>query len=200
MGEDDDEILPQNPRLIKGQLGNGFRYICIPNKTPKERFIANLIVFSGSADEADEELGLAHYLEHCVFLGTERYRTSGDVDTLLSAMGCSPHADSNAATDFTSTIFSLSASSDAGVSWQRASGRRDEDKMMARPGHKSCGGRISDRIADRLRVVEPTAPRLIHASVAGETGDDNHYKDDDGPCQPRPCLGSQAVAWVRAEL
>ena len=34
------------------------------------------------------------------------------MDAMLSSMGCSPHADNNAATDFTSTVFTLSASLD----------------------------------------------------------------------------------------
>lgn len=50
------------------------RYIVVPNKSPRNRFVCNLVVFSGSAHENDYELGLAHYLEHCVFLGTERCR------------------------------------------------------------------------------------------------------------------------------
>jgi zinc protease len=49
-----------------------FRYILMPNKTPKQRFLCNLVVFAGSAHEKENQQGLAHYLEHCVFLGTEK--------------------------------------------------------------------------------------------------------------------------------
>ncbi len=60
----------------------------------------------GSADEARGETGLAHFLEHLMFKGTDRYR-KGEIDRLTLELGGS----NNAATskDFTEYYFSLAS-------------------------------------------------------------------------------------------
>ncbi len=95
-----------------------------------------------------------------MFLGTEKYRTCSEMEAMLTSMGCTPHADSNAVTDFTSTVFMLSASSndEALPLYQRKSAvqhlLRDDYKQqhMSRLGHKANTARISDRIAERYHA------------------------------------------------
>lgn len=55
--------LPEDPRIVKGELWNGLRYVIMKSGIPKGRFIANLCVFSGSVHEKDGQQGLAHYRE-----------------------------------------------------------------------------------------------------------------------------------------
>ena len=104
-----DNLLPRHPGLHFGTLENGLRYCIFPNKKPSGRFYANLEVHAGSVDELEHERGLAHYLEHVLFLGTEEYRTSKAMKKLFTKLGMGFNADANAYTDFRSTIYTLSA-------------------------------------------------------------------------------------------
>lgn len=47
--------IPGDPRLVTGQLDNGFRYVLLPNKLPPQRFEAHLEVHAGSVDERPDE-------------------------------------------------------------------------------------------------------------------------------------------------
>ena len=68
------EGLEPDPRLIHGTLDNGFQYLLLKNDTPKDRVIVQLNVFAGSINESDEEQGVAHYLEHLLFNGSEHFK------------------------------------------------------------------------------------------------------------------------------
>ncbi|CAA0811256.1 Insulinase (Peptidase family M16) family protein [Striga hermonthica] len=64
--------LPPHPKLRRGQLKNGLRYLILPNKVPPNRFEAHMEVHVGSIDEEDDEQGVAHMIEHVAFLGKRR--------------------------------------------------------------------------------------------------------------------------------
>ena len=104
-----DRLLPRHPGLHFGTLKNGLRFCIFPNSKPAGRFYANLEVHAGSVDELEHERGLAHYLEHTLFLGTEQYRTSKAMKKLFAKLGMGFNADANAYTDFRSTVYTLSA-------------------------------------------------------------------------------------------
>jgi hypothetical protein len=104
-----DTLLPRHPGLHFGTLENGLRYCIFPNKKPAGRFYANLEVHAGSVDELEHQRGLAHYLEHVLFLGTEQYPTSKAMKKLFTKLGMGFNADANAYTDFRSTVYTLSA-------------------------------------------------------------------------------------------
>lgn len=86
--------LPSHPKLYRGQLKNGLRYIILPNKVPPNRFEAHMEVHVGSIDEEDDEQGIAHMIEHVAFLGSKKR------EKLLGT-----GARSNAYTDFHHTVF-----------------------------------------------------------------------------------------------
>ncbi|KAJ7982662.1 Stromal processing peptidase, chloroplastic [Quillaja saponaria] len=88
--------LPSHPKLCRGQLKNGLRYLILPNKVPPTRFEAHLEVHTGSIDEEDDEQGIAHMIEHVAFLGSKKREK-------LLATG----ARSNAYTDFHHTVFHI---------------------------------------------------------------------------------------------
>ena len=46
-------------------------------------------VNAGSADEEEHQRGLAHFLEHALFLGTEKFPTQKDMKQLLRRLGVS---------------------------------------------------------------------------------------------------------------
>ncbi|KAI4339987.1 hypothetical protein MLD38_024869 [Melastoma candidum] len=88
--------LPSHPKLYRGQLGNGLRYLILPNKVPPSRFEAHMEVHVGSIDEEDDEQGIAHMIEHVAFLGSKKR------EKLLGT-----GARSNAYTDFHHTVFHI---------------------------------------------------------------------------------------------
>ncbi|KAL3818489.1 hypothetical protein ACJIZ3_004394 [Penstemon smallii] len=88
--------LPSHPKLHRGQLKNGLRYLILPNKVPPNRFEAHMEVHAGSIDEEDDEQGIAHMIEHVAFLGSKKR------EKLLGT-----GARSNAYTDFHHTVFHI---------------------------------------------------------------------------------------------
>ncbi|KAL4310642.1 hypothetical protein GQ457_01G008220 [Hibiscus cannabinus] len=88
--------LPSHPKLHRGQLKNGLRYLILPNKVPANRLEAHMEVHVGSIDEEDDEQGIAHMIEHVAFLGSKKR------EKLLGT-----GARSNAYTDFHHTVFHI---------------------------------------------------------------------------------------------
>ena len=64
-------------------LPNGLRYILISNKDI-DKSAVSLDVYIGSADEPREYPGLAHCLEHIIFLGTKKYPNPSEFDNFLN--------------------------------------------------------------------------------------------------------------------
>eukprot|EP00282_Hemiselmis_andersenii_P015914 CAMPEP_0114139196 /NCGR_PEP_ID=MMETSP0043_2-20121206/16727_1 /TAXON_ID=464988 /ORGANISM="Hemiselmis andersenii, Strain CCMP644" /LENGTH=1189 /DNA_ID=CAMNT_0001233217 /DNA_START=68 /DNA_END=3637 /DNA_ORIENTATION=- len=104
-----DVLLKQHSKVLSGGLPNGMRYCIMENGKPQKRFYANLEVHVGSVDETEREQGIAHYLEHMVFLGTEKYPSNKDMKKLFTRLGMEFNADANAYTDFRSTVYTFSA-------------------------------------------------------------------------------------------
>jgi predicted Zn-dependent peptidase len=65
-------------------LDNGIRFLHIPSKGP----VAHLVVFinAGTRDEADDRNGIAHFIEHTIFKGTQK-RKAYHVLTRLESVG-----------------------------------------------------------------------------------------------------------------
>jgi len=103
------QLLPVHEKLSYGILPNGLRYCIFPNKKPAGRFYVNLEVHAGSVDEEDDQQGIAHFVEHGLFLGTERFKSQKAMKKLLRRLGMAYNADANAFTDFRSTVYTLSA-------------------------------------------------------------------------------------------
>src|SRR5690554_5995749 len=68
-----DTPLPLDPRLTHGVLDNGLRYYIRENRRPENRAELRLVVNTGSVLEDDDQLGLAHFVEHMAFNGTRRF-------------------------------------------------------------------------------------------------------------------------------
>lgn len=66
------------------KLSNGIRVVY----QKKEAFVAHLgvMIFAGSRFEKEEEQGLAHFIEHCIFKGTKK-RKAFDIFTDLDSVG-----------------------------------------------------------------------------------------------------------------
>src|SRR5690242_14914996 len=65
--------LKMDPAVKFGTLPNGMRYLVRANKEPKERASLRLLIEAGAVHETDQQQGLAHFLEHMAFNGSEHY-------------------------------------------------------------------------------------------------------------------------------
>ncbi len=98
--------LPADDSVRYGKLPNGLRYALMVNKEPRERTALRLLVETGSLQESEEQLGLAHFLEHMAFNGSENY-PPGTLIEFFQRMGMSFGADTNAFTSFDRTVYMI---------------------------------------------------------------------------------------------
>ncbi|MGL5123771.1 MAG: M16 family metallopeptidase [Fusobacteriaceae bacterium] len=89
-----------------GQLENGVKYYILNNSKPKKRASINLVVNVGSLMEDDNQKGIAHFLEHMAFNGTQNY-PKNDLIKHLETLGLSFGGDLNAYTGFLETVYKL---------------------------------------------------------------------------------------------
>ena len=99
------DIAP-DPAITFGTLDNGLRYIIQPNSEPPARVSLRLHIAAGSLMEADDQRGLAHFMEHMVFNGTKHF-TADDLVPRMQRLGIGFGAHVNASTWFDETIYML---------------------------------------------------------------------------------------------
>lgn len=103
--------LPLEPTIRSGRLPNGLRYFVRQNARPARRVSLRLAVDVGSVQEADDQRGLAHFLEHMAFNGSAHFKP-GELVAFLESIGArfGPHV--NASTSFDETIYMLDVPTD----------------------------------------------------------------------------------------
>ncbi len=99
-------ISEPDPEVVEGVLDNGLRYVIRSNDNPGGRVDMRLVVDAGSVDEDADQSGVAHFLEHMLFNGTEEFPENELVATLRS-FGASFGADVNAYTSYDETVYEL---------------------------------------------------------------------------------------------
>ena len=102
----DDSDLAPDPAVTWGVLENGLRYAIMPNAEPPERVSLRLYVDAGSLMESDEQQGLAHFIEHMAFNGTDNF-PAGEMVEYFQRLGMSFGGDTNAHTSFNETVYKL---------------------------------------------------------------------------------------------
>ncbi len=103
-----DAPLPIDPALgVRGRLENGFVYWIKPNKNPESRVEMQLRFGSGSLDEADDQRGLAHFIEHMAFNGSKHF-PPGSMVEFFESMGMVFGQHQNAFTGFDQTAYVMS--------------------------------------------------------------------------------------------
>ena len=73
------------------QLSNGLKVILVSDMKA-DKAAASLDVFAGSAQNPIDRPGLAHFVEHMLFLGTEKYPEAGGYQKFISENGGSHNA------------------------------------------------------------------------------------------------------------
>lgn len=98
--------LALKPGVKTGVLPNGLTYYILHNEQPKERANFYIAQKVGSALETQEQLGLAHFLEHMAFNGITHY-PGKDMLNYLQSKGIRFGADINAYTSFDETVYNI---------------------------------------------------------------------------------------------
>lgn len=103
--QDRSDILA-DPAIRYGQLENGLRYAIMVNSTPPDNASIRLVFNAGSLAEADDQRGLAHFIEHMAFNGTVNV-PEGEMVALLERFGLQFGPDTNAGTGREYVVYQL---------------------------------------------------------------------------------------------
>lgn len=106
-----DAPIPTDPSVKMGTLANGMRYYIQRNTKPENRMELRLAVNTGSMQEADNQKGLAHFVEHMAFNGTKHFEKN-ELVNYLESIGMKFGPDLNAFTSFDETVYMLQVPTD----------------------------------------------------------------------------------------
>ena len=101
-----NDPLPVNPQLKTGKLDNGLTYYIQKNSKPEKRVELRLVVKAGSILEEADQQGLAHFVEHMAFNGSQHFKKH-ELISYLQSIGIKFGADLNAYTSFDETVYIL---------------------------------------------------------------------------------------------
>jgi len=152
-------LLRWDPAIRYGQLPNGLRYAVQRNATPKGAVSLRLGFGVGSYDEADDERGAAHLIEHLAFDGTRAF-PERQLDLILAPLHVTFGRDRNAASDLKQTVYQLdlpttdASGLDVAAKWLRdvADGLSFAEPALARE-RSAMEAERAQRGADALRAL-----------------------------------------------
>ncbi|ESQ87360.1 hypothetical protein ABAC460_20260 [Asticcacaulis sp. AC460] len=89
-----------------GRLPNGMRYVIYPNDAKGRNTSMRFLMATGSLQEGDDQLGIAHLVEHMAFRGSKNLK-DGELKHIVEAEGFGFGSDVNAFTDYETTKYVL---------------------------------------------------------------------------------------------
>ena len=98
--------IPMDPNVRVGKLENGLTYYIRHNNYPEGQANFYIAQKVGSSIEEDNQRGLAHFLEHMCFNGTEKFPGNGVVK-YLESIGVKFGTDLNAYTSIDETVYNI---------------------------------------------------------------------------------------------
>ncbi len=101
-----------DPDLHTGQLENGLTYYVRSNDNPGQSVSIRLVVRAGSVNEPEPHQGIAHFLEHVLFEGTEDYPTGLLLSDTIRDLGAELGPDLNAWVNYNQTVYTLTIAAD----------------------------------------------------------------------------------------
>ena len=160
--------LPADPAVRYGRLDNGMRYALMHHETPKGAAAIRFAFDVGVREEEDREIGLAHFVEHMAFNGSENI-PEGELVRKLERLGLAFGADTNAETGAEHTTYKLDlprtddATVDAGLDILREMASRltlDPAAVEREKGIIQSEARVRNvpqrrRVSDMLATVLP---------------------------------------------
>jgi zinc protease len=105
------DTMPFDAAVRTATLPNGLKYFVRQNSRPAKRVSLRLAVKAGSLNEADDQLGLAHLIEHMAFNGGAHFKP-GELVSYFESIGArlGPHV--NAYTSFDETVYMFDVPTD----------------------------------------------------------------------------------------
>jgi len=155
----DPALLRWDPEIRYGALPNGLRYAVQHDALPKGGIALRLGISVGSFDEADDERGAAHMVEHLAFDGSRSF-PEHQLDLIFAPLHVTWVHDRTAASDLKQTTYQLDLpSTDASelntaTKWLRdvADGLVFTDEAVARE-RTAIDAERTARTADSLRAL-----------------------------------------------
>ncbi|WP_315510897.1 insulinase family protein [Hoylesella nanceiensis] len=99
--------MPVDPKVRIGKLSNGLTYYIRHNNWPEKRASFYIAQKVGSLQEEESQRGLAHFLEHMCFNGTDNFK-GNDLIRYCESLGVQFGADLNAYTSIDETVYNIS--------------------------------------------------------------------------------------------
>jgi zinc protease len=103
---EEQRLLPTDPNVSAGTLPNGVRYVLQPWPNTGRATRLVLVVAAGSRDEAPDERGFLHFVEHVAMDPAQRFGQLAPSE-LLTRLGATLEADANAETHLSNTQYFL---------------------------------------------------------------------------------------------
>ncbi len=98
--------IPVDPAVRTGKLDNGLTYYVRHNDYPEHRVNFYIAQRVGSLQEEESQRGLAHFLEHMAFNGSDNYKGNGVID-YTRTLGVEFGRDLNAYTSIDQTVYNI---------------------------------------------------------------------------------------------
>ena len=98
--------IPVDPEVRTGKLTNGLTYYVRHNSYPEHRVNFYIAQRVGSLQEEESQRGLAHFLEHMAFNGSDHYPGNGVID-FTRTLGVEFGRDLNAYTSIDKTVYNI---------------------------------------------------------------------------------------------
>lgn len=111
--------LPFDHEILTGRLENGLTYFVREHGEPAGRASLRLVINAGSVLEDEDQRGLAHFVEHMAFNGTEDFAQSEIVD-YLESIGMQFGPEVNAYVSFDETVYMIEVPTDSPEPFERA--------------------------------------------------------------------------------
>ncbi len=98
--------IPFDKTIKTGVLPNGLKYFIKKNNKPENKIELRLALNAGAMQEDNDQLGLAHFMEHMNFNGLKNF-PKNEIVRYLQSIGVKFGADLNAYTSFDETVYIL---------------------------------------------------------------------------------------------
>ena len=106
VAQKESEQLPIDASVRVGKLKNGLTYYIRHNEEPKKKVNFYIAQKVGSIQEEDNQRGLAHFLEHMCFNGTEHFPGKSLIN-YLETIGVKFGVNLNAYTSIEETVYNI---------------------------------------------------------------------------------------------
>jgi len=107
-----EQLIPVDEQIRIGKLDNGLTYYIRKNSKPENRVEMRLVVKAGSVLEDEDQLGLAHFVEHMAFNGTKNF-AKNDLVHYMQSVGVQFGPEVNAMTSLNETMYMLTLPTDS---------------------------------------------------------------------------------------